>query len=149
MGARRLWLGCAALGLWCLPVAAQDVARFTISDHLSAGQVEETITVYLNGRNVGTLHVQASKQDDQLQVTVPRAAQYEYALCGRLRLRSGNPAEREINDGGTLTEVDGRVFAAYNEGSAAFFLLDVTPGRPPVPVARDEKPRCTAAIASR
>ena len=145
-------LVCVALGLWVGVIslaAAQDVVRFTISDHLSAGQIEETITVYLDGRNVGTLHVHATKQNDQLQISVPRAERYDYALCGRLRLRSGNPAEREINDGGTLTDVDGRVFAAYNEGSAAFFLLDVTPHRVPVGVPRDDKPRCAAAIASR
>ena len=132
-----------------MPVAAQDFVLFTISDHLSIGQVEENITVYLNGRNVGTLHVDAGKQDDQLRISVPRAARYDYALCGRLRLRSGNPAQREINDGGTLTEVEGRTFAAYNEGSAAFYLVDVTQNRAPVTVIRDDKPRCTAAIASR
>ena len=130
--------------------SAQDAVRFSVSDHLSPGQVEEVITVYIGPRNVGTLHVDAAHPDDRVQVSVPRASSYEYALCGRLKLREGAAVtEREINDGGTLTDVEDRDFAAYTEGSALFYLLDVTSGQRPAEVRRDQAQHCAAAVASR
>ena len=139
----------AALSL-AVPAAAQDVARFSVTDHLSDGQSEETITVYIDGKNVGTLHVGPGKTTDRIEVSAPRADRYDYALCGRLRVQiEGRMQEREINDGGTLYDADGRSYAAYTEGQATFYLLDDTPDRPTARVERDDKPRCTAAVASR
>ena len=130
--------------------SAQEAVQFTILDNLSPGQTEEVITVYIGARNVGTLHVHAGRQADRLVVSVPRAASYDYTLCGKLRVREGGRvSEHEINDGGTLTDVEGRTFAAYTEGAAAFYLLDVTEGRPVTEVRRDPTRRCAAAVASR
>lgn len=141
----------AALLAWApAPATAQDAVQFTILDQLSPGQIEEVITVYIGARNVGTLHIDAAHKEDRISVSVPRAASYDYSLCGRLKMQAGaGVTEREINDGGTLTDVQGRTFAAYNDGSAYFYLLDVTSGQRPAEVRRDTTRRCAAAVASR
>ena len=138
LAARRLGLGARRAGRAALVAAAalllagaacaQGVRRATITvvDHLSAGQQEETIAVYLAGVLAGTLHVDASHMDDSIVATVPVLDQLPFALCGKLvrRERDGGVTDHVIDNGGTLTGYEGGTWAAITLGDVAFTLQD-------------------------
>ena len=71
----------------------------TVADHLSAGQQEETITVYFAGVPAGTLHVDASHPDDSFIATVPAFDVLPFTLCGKLLRREAaggdDPPDRQ------------------------------------------------------
>ncbi len=123
----------AAAGMFVAMLApceggAQGVRRatVTVSDHLSSGQQEETIAVYLAGVLSGTLHVDATHPDDSFVATVPALDQLPFALCGRLirRAADGNVSTHTIDNGGTLTGFEGGTWAAITIGDVAFTLQD-------------------------
>ena len=127
------WAGCvsgAVLAGWLLAgsAPAQPVRQvsLTVIDHLSLGQQEETIAVYLAGVLVGTLHVDASHPDDSFEAHVPPMAALPFALCGRLLRREpgGDVSSHRIDNGGTLTGYEGGRWAAITLGDVAFTLQE-------------------------
>ena len=104
----------------------QHRAMLTVADHLSAGQQEETIAVYLAGVLAGTLHVDASHMDDSFTATVPAMDKLPFTLCGKLlrRERDGSISNHPIDNGGTLTRYEGGTWAAITLGDVAFTLQD-------------------------
>ncbi len=127
---------------------AQPVRRVTITvaDHLSAGQQEETITVYLGGVLAGTLHVDATHMDDSFTATVPAMDKLPFALCGKLLRQNGtgSVATHPIDNGGTLTGYEDGTWAAVTLGDVAFTLDDETgKGESTYSAA----PACSAAVS--
>jgi hypothetical protein len=121
-------------------------AHITVVDHLSAGQQEETIAVYLGGVIAGTLHIDSEHPDDSFTADVPAMPRLPFALCGKL-LRAdedGAVTIHPIDNGGTLTDFDGGSWAAITLGDVMFTLRDesgkgdstVNPG-----------PACSAAVS--
>ena len=121
-------------------------AVLTVSDHLSVGQQEETITVYFAGVIAGTLHVDATHLDDSFTATVPAMDKLPFTLCGKLlrRERDGTVTIHPIDNGGSLTGYEGGSWAAITLGDVVFTLHDET-GR-----GEDTSgpgPACTAAVS--
>ena len=119
----------AAAGLLLAgPLNAQPVPRATITvvDHLSTGQQEETIAVYLGGVLAGTLHVDSTHLDDSFSTTVPAMEKLPFTLCGKLlhRESDGSVSTHPIDNGGTLTGYADGTWAAVTLGDVAFTLTD-------------------------
>jgi hypothetical protein len=138
----------AAAFLLSRPACAEPV-QFTVSDSLSAGQVQEDISVFLGGRLAGSLHIDLDHPHDEVSVSALNAEHYDFALCGRLVRDSGDPPEHRIDDAGTLADVAGRTFAAITVKDTLFTLQDVTEDRPHVAVLARPGPACAPAVASR
>ena len=126
--AGRVALVAAAGLLLAGPIGAQTVRRatITVADHLSAGQQEETIAVYLAGVLAGTLHVDASHMDDSFTATAPAMDNLPFALCGKLLRHQpdGSVSTHSIDNGGTLTGWQNGTWAAVTLGDVAFTLED-------------------------
>ncbi len=139
----------AAAGLilaWSAQADSLRRASLTIFDHLSAGQQEETIAVYLGGVLVGTLHVDPAHLDDRIEASVPEVVTLHFALCGRLLRREadGHISAHPIDNGGTLTGYAGGTWAAITLSDVVFTLKEESGrGDSVVTVA----PACSAAVS--
>jgi hypothetical protein len=102
--------------------------HLTLADHLSEGQQEETIAVYLGGVLVGTLHVDAAHPDDSFGTDVPAMEKLPFSLCGKLLKREpdGAMSSHPIDNGGTLTNFADGTWAAITLGDVVFTLQDET-----------------------
>ena len=118
-------------------------AQITITDHLSAGQVEETLAVFLAGQLAGTLNVDASHPDDAFTAGVS-GERVGYALCGLLRRQQagGTVTNHRIDNGGTLLVRPGGYYAALTLNDVTFGLTDEDGGRDIIP-----GPACTAVVS--
>ena len=106
--------------------AAQTAtATLTVVDNADPTEVEEATTVFINGKLVATFILNADHQTDEKQVTIPAARSYEYALCGRVTVRGpdGQNVIHVLDDGATLTAVDGRRFEALAGAQFTVFYL--------------------------
>ena len=144
----RVALIAAAGILLAVTTGAQPLHRatITVADHLSSGQQEETIAVYLGGVLAGTLHVDATHMDDSFTTTVPAMDKLPFALCGKLLRRGGDgeTATHPIDNGGTLTGYEDGTWAAVTLGDVAFTLDDETgKGQSTYSAA----PACSAAVS--
>ncbi len=144
----RVALLAAAGVLLATTTFAEPMRRttITIADHLSAGQREETIAVYLGGVLAGTLHVDATHMDDSFTAAVPTMDKLPFALCGKLLRQdySGSLATHPIDNGGTLTGYEDGTWAAVTLGDVAFTLDDETgKGESTYNAA----PACSAAVS--
>jgi hypothetical protein len=121
-------------------------ATLTVVDHLSVGQQEETIAVYLAGFLAGTLHVDSAHPDDSFQAQVPAMPTLPFALCGKLLRREsdGTISSHPIDNGGNLTGYVGGTWAATTMGDVVFTLQDASgQGDSTVSAA----PACSAAVS--
>ena len=114
----------------CLPAisparAAQATATLTLVDNADPTEVEEATTVFINGRLVATFVLNADHQTDEKQVVIPAARSYDYALCGRVTVRGpdGQNVTHVLDDGATLTAVDGHRFEALAGAQFTVFYL--------------------------
>ncbi|HTR15566.1 MAG TPA: hypothetical protein VMI52_00865 [Acetobacteraceae bacterium] len=126
----RVWLG-AALLLFASPAAAEPakagMVRFSIIDRLDPHEVEEITNVFVNGQPVGSLRLDARHPTARIDAAVPEAESYVFALCGQISVHTPDGATEmhRIDDGGTLADVEGRVFEALAaDGFNRFFLAD-------------------------
>jgi hypothetical protein len=132
----RFWCAAAlalAIGVFAAaaPVgAAPKDSRFRIVDELGPDQIEELITVAIDGRTIGILHITKDNPVAELQVKVPAGRPARYELCGFLIVRTpeGTRRQHPINHTGTIENADGRVLKAFNQNNEIFYLQDGTPG---------------------
>jgi hypothetical protein len=131
--------------------SADGAVKFKVTDSLGTDQVDERISVFIDGRAVGMLHVDAASTYSELSVTLPKAGSYDYALCGLLKTKAtdGSTEDHVIDDGGTLVDVEGRSFAAFDAGNKLFYLRDETAGREQSLVQVRHAKVCSAAVALR
>ena len=134
------------------PALAPAVARaasFVIEDALSDEQVAEETHVFIDGHAVGSFRLTTDHPAATLEVRVPDAEPHDYVLCGetRVRLPGGGEETVPINDSGTLSDADGRVYIAFTRGYASFFLVDATAGRPEAELRTHLGPACPAPVS--
>ena len=120
----------------------------TVIDRLSAGQQEETIAVYIVGRLVGTLHIDADHPDDRFTATIERMVHTPYTLCGQLLKREpdGSVSTHRIDNSGVLGDVAGRTLFANTLGDV-LFSLEGSEG-PATGVVRPG-PACDSVVSAR
>jgi hypothetical protein len=115
----------------CHAACAAEVAQapptvdFTVVDNADPTEVEEATTVFINGRLVATFVLNADHLTDEKRVIVPKAPSYDYALCGRVTVRGpeGKNVTHVLDDGATLTNVEGRRFEALAGAEFTVFYL--------------------------
>ncbi len=139
----------AAAGFLLAGVASAqqaDRASLILVDHLSVGQQEETIAVYLAGVLVGTLHVDAEHPDDSFAATVPAMSKLPFALCGKLlrHEQGGSVSTHSIDNGGVITGYQDGTWAAITLGDVLFTLQEES-GRGDSTV--NNAPACNAAVS--
>ncbi len=147
----------AAAGLMVLalkgpPVraAAPGLVSFQIEDQLDERELEETTTLYVNARAIGTFHLNRRNPEVTLNVTVPRADGYEVALCGSITFRNedGRPEMHRVDSVGQMQDVEGRVFEALGAADfTEFYLVDRTRSRPPIEPERGNGGICVPATS--
>ncbi|HTW27426.1 MAG TPA: hypothetical protein VME92_09895 [Acetobacteraceae bacterium] len=148
-----------ATALGVLPAAATTPApsgdptggtvSFRITDGMDRREVEESVAIYIDRKLAGNFRLDAAHPQDALTVTLPAAASYEYAMCGRVLVRTpdGSVESRRVDTTGTIFDPDGRTFAALTVGFTHFYLGDATPGRLPTRVEIEQGPGCTPVVS--
>ena len=125
-------LACAALictlALHCSAGAAEASSgnvTFRIADATDPAEVTEATTVFVNGKLVAHFELSAAHPYEDVEVTVPEAPRYDYALCGRITIRAadGHSETHVLDDGATLVDPAGRRLEALAaDGFTTFYL---------------------------
>jgi len=113
----------AAAGLPATPPGA--TVSFQIIDETDPQEISEDTVVFIDGHQVAHFVLDKSQTSAGADVTLPTAARYDYALCGRITIwRPDGQAEEHVVDGGaTLTEVNGKLFRALAANDFSIFYL--------------------------
>jgi hypothetical protein len=132
-----------------LASGAAGAASFTIEDRLAPDQIIEKISVVIDGASVGAFSLTLDHPADTLHVSVPNADSYDYVLCGEttIRMPGGGEETHPVNDSGTLSDPDGRMYRAYNLDNVIFYLGDVSTGRKKAELKVHLGPRCPVPVA--
>ncbi len=91
-----------------LCAAAPAAATFQVLDETAPTEISEDTVIFIDGHLVA--HFVLDKQHTSVvaDVTVPAAAQYDYALCGRITIaRPDGQQEQRVVDGGRTAESAG------------------------------------------
>lgn len=121
----------AALLLTASPAGADaKEERFRVVDELGPGQIEELITVSIDGRTIGVLRVTRESPIAELSVKVPSARRLRYQLCGYLVTETPEGGRRQhvVNQTGTILNAAGRELRAFNRDNTIFYLQDGAAG---------------------
>ncbi len=107
------------------PAPAGGTVTFQVLDETAQQEVSEDTVIFIDGKLVAHFVLDKHQTSSIAEVTVPSAAQYDYALCGRITvLRPDGQQEQRVVDGGaTLKNVDGKVFLALEAADFTIFYL--------------------------
>jgi len=112
---------------------------FSIADATDPAEVTEATTVFINGKLVAHFELSATHPFDEVEVTVPEAPHYDYALCGHITIRAadGHSETHVLDDGATLTDPAGRHLEALAADGFTTFYLGERVGDSGTPVPKD------------
>jgi hypothetical protein len=140
-----------ALGLLAAadPARAQDLVTFRVLDQLGVTEVEESTTIYIDQKLIGSFHLDSATRAQSVTVTLPRAPAYRYAMCGRVSTRDpdGHVVVHDVNTSGVLHDVDGREFEAVTDNFERYYMRDRTDDSPPADVQTDQGRVCAPAVS--
>jgi hypothetical protein len=113
---------------WLLAAAAPapgGTVAFQVIDETDPQEISEDTVVFIDGHQVAHFVLDKHRTAIIADVSVPAAAQYDYALCGRITvaLPDGRAEERVVDGGATLTEVNGKLFRALAANDFSIFYL--------------------------
>ncbi len=139
----------AAASALAAPSMASSVS-FHISDETDPAELTETTTVFVNGRLVAHFELSADHPSGDVAVTVPAAARYEYALCGRITIRTpdGHAETHVLDDGATMDDPSGRRLEALaSDAFTTFYLAERSAGLAGVPTDLHKTNVCSIPIS--
>ena len=112
---------------------------FNIADATDPAEVTEATTVFINGKQVAHFELSATHPYAEVQVTIPQAERYDYALCGRITVRAadGHSETHVLDDGATLLDPGGRRWEALAADGFTTFYLGERSGDNGTPAPRD------------
>jgi hypothetical protein len=112
---------------------------FSIADATDPAEVTEATTVFVNGKLVAHFELSATHPFDEVEVTVPEAPHYDYALCGRITILAadGHSETHVLDDGATLTDPAGRHLEALAADGFTTFYLGERIGDAGTPAPKD------------
>lgn len=119
--------------------SATDTVTFRIADATDPAEVTEATTVFINGRLVAHFELSAAHPFAEVEVTVPQAERYDYALCGRITIRAadGHSETHVLDDGATLVDPGGRHLEALAADGFTTFYLGERSGESGTPAPKD------------
>jgi hypothetical protein len=104
---------------------AAKTISFQVLDETAEQEISEDTVIFINGLQVA--HFVLDKQHNSIvaDVTIPAAAQYDYALCGRITISrpDGQQEQRVVDGGATLKDMNGRLFLALESGDFTIYYL--------------------------
>ncbi len=127
---------CVPLLAAATPPQTGHTVTFQVLDETDPAEVGEDTVIFIDGRQVAHFVLDKEHDSDTQTVTLPAAAQYDYALCGRITVRKadGGQEQRVVDGGATLTEVDGHLFRALAASDfTIFYLADASESMPMPP----------------
>ena len=127
MGFFRLTIFSALAALVFAPALAADV-RFHLQDRMDPSEVSESTSIYIDGVRVAHFVLDGAHLMGAAEVTLPAAPSYDYALCGRITIRTkeGATETHVLDSGATLKELDSHAFEAFaTENFTSFYLSDL------------------------
>jgi hypothetical protein len=119
--------------------AGGGTVTFNIADATDPAEVTEATTVFVNGKLVAHFELSAAHPYEEVEVTVPQAPRYDYALCGRITIRAadGHSETHVLDDGATLVEPAGRHLEALAADGFTTFYLGERIGESGTPAPHD------------
>ncbi len=119
--------------------ATAATVTFNIADATDPAELTEATTVFINGKLVAHFELSASHPFSEVQVTIPEAPRYDYALCGRITIRAadGHSETHVLDDGATLTDPAGRHLEALATDGFTTFYLGERAGNTGTPAPHD------------
>ena len=139
----RSWMLCCCLlaALPCraapAPAAAAPAAsvHFHVIDETDPQEISEDTVIFLNGVQVAHFKLDRLHSYSVADVVAPAKGPYDYALCGRITvaLPDGQPEQRVVDGGATLSEVAGHTFRALAANDFTMFYLADSQADPPLP----------------
>lgn len=115
------------IGLPLLLAAAPPGGRvtFQVIDETDPQEISEDTVIFIDGTQVAHFVLDKHHTAIVADVSLPAAAQYDYALCGRITvaLPDGRAEERVVDGGATLKDVDGKLFRALAANDFSIFYL--------------------------
>ncbi len=149
---------CLAGAALCLAVLATAgptrAASFTVVDDKAVEEVSEVTRLYIDGKLVADVHLDATTSHARIPVTVPdRSGQdgraHDYALCGEIVFRAfdGSRQVHRVSGQGSLPDPDGHVFLALGARDFTLFYLADPSDRMAVQAQPGPSPFCQAPIS--
>ncbi len=129
-----LWL--APLLMAAGPGPTPGTVTFQVLDETAPQEISEDTVIFIDGRQVAHFVLDRTRTSAIADVTIPAAAQYDYALCGRITIArpDGQQEQRVVDGGATLKNVNNRLFLALEAGDfTIYYLADakIDPQDPP------------------
>jgi hypothetical protein len=108
---------------------------FQVIDETDPQEVSEDTVIFLNGQQVAHFKLDHTHSYSVADINAPAKGPYEYALCGRITvtLPDGTTAQRVVDGGATLKDVNGHVFRALAANDFSLFYLADAKDDPPLP----------------
>ena len=108
-----------------LAVPAASV-HFQVIDETDPQEISEDTVIFLNGVQVAHFKLDRAHAYSVADVVAPAKGPYDYALCGRITvaLPDGQPEQRVVDGGASLTDVAGRTFRALAANDFTMFYLE-------------------------
>jgi hypothetical protein len=133
------WLVCVPLLAAAGPAgtaANAGTVSFQVLDETADQEISEDTVIFLDGKLVAHFTLDRMHTSAIADVTVPAAAQYDYALCGRITIArpDGRQEQRVVDGGATLKDVNGHLYLALEAADfTIFYLADakIDPQDPP------------------
>ncbi len=116
-------------------VAPAANVHFQVIDETDPQEISEDTVIFLNGVQVAHFKLDRAHGYSVADVVAPAKGPYDYALCGRITvaLPDGQPEQRVVDGGATLSEVAGHTFRALAANDFTMFYLADSLANPPLP----------------
>jgi hypothetical protein len=96
-----------------------------VLDETDPAEISEDTVIFIDGHQVAHFVLDKIHASETQVINLPAAAQYDYALCGRITVSrpDGTQEQRVVDGGATLTNVDGHAYRALAADDFTIFYL--------------------------
>jgi hypothetical protein len=117
------------------PSAPSGGVSFQVEDETDPAEISEDTVIFIDGHLVAHFVLNKEHPIQTATINLPAAAQYDYALCGRITVArpDGGQDQRVVDGGATLTDVNNHLFRALAAGNFTIFYLADSKDPEPLP----------------
>ncbi len=137
--------------LTALPAFAAPggTVHFQVIDETDPQEISEDTVIFLNGVQVAHFKLDHSHAYSVADVVAPAKGPYDYALCGRITvaLPDGQPVQRVVDGGATLSEVAGHTFRALAANDFTMFYLADSQSNSQMPPGARHTDACSLPVS--
>lgn len=132
------------------PAAPAGGVHFQVIDETDPQEISEDTVIFINGVQVAHFKLDRTHAYSVADVVAPAKGPYDYALCGRITvaLPDGQPEQRVVDGGATLTEVAGHTFRALAAADfTVFYLADAQASQALTPKDAHHTDACSLPVS--